>query len=129
MSRQSLGLIFNNGSKNRNGFELLSLLLPFLAHLDNLTILIKQLMDKIILIDNINVLNAVIPHISNKVVPFTPVEPATKLHLDTHHEHAMDASMMTEFGVIMISMDMMMATSQKSVDEHVLFMYVYFSAI
>jgi hypothetical protein len=128
-SKQLLSLIFDNGSKNHNGFELLFLLPLFLALLDNKTILTTQLMDETIHDDNINVLNVEILHISNGVVLFTPVEPATKLHLDTHHEHAMDASMMTEFGVIMISMDTMMATSWESVDEHVLFMYVYFSAI
>jgi hypothetical protein len=91
-SRQLLGLIFDSGSKNHNRFKLLSLLLPFLARLDNLIILIEQLMDETTLVININVLNAEIPHISNGVVLFTPVELVIKQHLETHHEHAMDAS-------------------------------------
>jgi hypothetical protein len=59
-------------------------------------------MDETMLNANINVLNAVTPHISNGTVLFTPVELATKQHLDTHHKHAMDASMMMEFMAIMI---------------------------
>jgi hypothetical protein len=51
---------------------------------------------------NINVLNVETPHILNGVVLFTPVELATKQHLDTHHEHAMDASMMLDFVAISI---------------------------
>jgi hypothetical protein len=101
-SRQLLDLIFDSGSKNHNGFELLSLLLPFLARLDNLIILIKQLMDEITLVANINVLNAEIPHISNGVVLSTPVELATKQHPDMHHEHVMDTSMMMDFVAILI---------------------------
>jgi hypothetical protein len=101
-SRQLLDLIFDNGSKNHNGFKLLSLLLPFLAHLDNLIILIKQLMDEITLVANINVLNVEIPHISNGVVLSTPVKLATKWHLDMHHEHVMDASMMMDLVAISI---------------------------
>jgi hypothetical protein len=79
-----------------------SLLLPFLAHLDNLTILIEQLMDKIMLDTSINVSNAVIPHISNGVVPFTPVGLVMKQHLDMHHKHVMDISMMMGFVAILI---------------------------
>jgi hypothetical protein len=95
--RQLLGLIFDKGSRNHNGFELLFLLLPFLACLDNLIILIEQPMDKIMLDANINVSNAAIPHISNGVVPFTPVRLVTKQHLDMHHEHVMDAFMTMDF--------------------------------
>jgi hypothetical protein len=54
-------------------------------------------MDETMLDANINVLNVVTPHISNGTVLFTPVKLATKQHLDTHHKHAMDASMMMEF--------------------------------
>jgi hypothetical protein len=100
MSRQLLGLIFDSKSKNHNEFELLFLLLPFLVHLDNQTILITQLMDKTTLDANINVLNAETSHILNGVVLFTPVKSATKQHLDMHHEHAMDASMMMDFMAI-----------------------------
>jgi hypothetical protein len=101
-SKQLLDLTFDSKLKNHNKFELLFLPLPFLAHLDNLIILIEQLMDEITLITNINVFNGEIPHISNGVVLFTPVEPATKQHLDMHHEHAMDASMMMDFVAILI---------------------------
>jgi hypothetical protein len=59
-------------------------------------------MDKIILDANINVSNAAIPHISNAVVPFTPVGLVTKWHLDMHHEHVMDASMIMGFMAILI---------------------------
>jgi hypothetical protein len=54
------------------------------------------------LINNTNVLNVAILPILNETVPFTSVEPVDKQHLDTHHEHAMDASMMMEFMAIMI---------------------------
>jgi hypothetical protein len=80
----------------------LSLLLSFLAHLDNLITLIKQLTDKIMLDASINVLNAVIPHISNGVAPFTPAELVMKQHWDTHHKHVMDVSMMMDFVAILI---------------------------
>jgi hypothetical protein len=53
-------------------------------------------------VDNINVSNAEIPHISNGVVLSTPVELATKQHPDMHHEHVMDASMMMDFMAILI---------------------------
>jgi hypothetical protein len=102
MFRQSLGLIFDKGSRNHNRFKLLSLPLPFLARLDNLTTLIEQLMDEIMLDDSINVLNAAISHISNGVVPFTPVRLVMKQHLDTHHKHVMDISMMMGFVAILI---------------------------
>jgi hypothetical protein len=93
MSKQLLGLIFDNKSKNHNKSESLFLLLPFLVFLNNQTILIVQPMDKTMLDVNINVLNAVTPHILNGTVLFTPVKLAAKQHLDTHHEHAIDASM------------------------------------
>jgi hypothetical protein len=101
-SRQLLGLIFDSGSKTHNGFELLSLIPLFLALLDNQTSLTVQLVNGTTCNDNINVLNVKIPHISNGVVLFTPVKPATKQHLDTHHKHAMDASMMMDFVAISI---------------------------
>jgi hypothetical protein len=102
MSGHLLGLIFDSKSKNHNKFESLFLLLPFLVHLDNQTILIVQPMDETMLNANINVLDAETPHISNGVVLFTPVKLATKQHLDMHHEHAMDASMMMDFVAISI---------------------------
>jgi hypothetical protein len=124
MFRLLLGPISDKGSRNRNESELLSLPLPFLAHLDNLTILIEQPMDEIMLDTNINVSNVAIPHTSNGVVPFTPV---MKQHQDMHREHVMDASTMMEFVVILTSRENTMEILQESVDEHVLFMYVYFS--
>jgi hypothetical protein len=43
-----------------------------------------------------------------------------------HHEHAMDASMMTESEAITISMDMTVETSPENVDLHVLFVHIQF---
>jgi hypothetical protein len=54
------------------------------------------------LVDNTNVSNVAILPISNGIVPSTNVKPADKQHLDTHHKHAMDASMMMEFMAITI---------------------------
>jgi hypothetical protein len=102
MFRQSLGLIFDKRSRNHSGFELLSLLLPFLARLNNLIILIKQLIDEIMLDASINVSNVVIPHISNGIAPFTSAKLVMKQHQDTHHEHVMDVSMMMHFVAILI---------------------------
>jgi hypothetical protein len=59
-------------------------------------------MDKTMLNAGINVLNAETPPISNGIVLSTPVELANKQHLDMHHEHAMDTSMMMEFVAITI---------------------------
>jgi hypothetical protein len=58
-------------------------------------------MAKITPADNINVSNAAILPILNGIVPSTHVKPASKPHLDMHHELAMDISTMTEFGAIM----------------------------
>jgi hypothetical protein len=102
MSRLLLGLIFDSESKNHNEFESLFLLLPFLAPLNNQTILIVQPMDETMLDTNINVLNAETPPISNGIVLSTPVELAIKQHLDMHHEHAMGTSMIMEFVAITI---------------------------
>jgi hypothetical protein len=76
-------------------------------------------MDEIILDANINVSNAVIPRISNGVVLFTPVGLVTKWHLDMHHEHIMDASMMMRFMAILILKESTMETSQENVEKHV----------
>jgi hypothetical protein len=76
-------------------------------------------MDEIILDANINVSNAVIPRISNGVVLFTPVGLVTKWHLDMHHEHIMDASMMMRFMAILILKGSTMETSQENVEKHV----------
>jgi hypothetical protein len=100
--RQSPSLIFDKGSRNHSEFELLSLLLPFQAHLNNLITLIEQLTDEIMLNANINVLNVATPHISNGVAPFTPAGLVMKQHWDTHHEHVMDVSMMMDFVAILI---------------------------
>jgi hypothetical protein len=76
-------------------------------------------MDEIMLDANINVSNAVIPCISNGVVPFTPVGLVTKQHLDMHHEHVMDASMMMGFVAILILKESAMETSWENVEKHV----------
>jgi hypothetical protein len=76
-------------------------------------------MDEIILDANINVLNAAIPRISNGVVPFTPVGLVKKRHLDMHHEHVMDASVMMGFVAILILKESTMETSQENVEKHV----------
>jgi hypothetical protein len=86
-------------------------------------------MVKTTLDDNINAFNAVILPILNGTVLSTHVEPATKQHLDMHQKPVEDVFLMMGSADIMISMDMMMATSRESVDEHVLFTYVYFSTI
>jgi hypothetical protein len=52
--------------------------------------------------DNTNVLNAAVLPISNGIAPFTNVEHAEKQHLDMHHKHVMDVSMMMEFVAILI---------------------------
>jgi hypothetical protein len=70
-------------------------------------------------VNNTNVLNAEISHILNGAVPFTPVEPATKWHLDTHHEHVMDASMMMDFVAILILKKSLMGTSWENAEKHV----------
>jgi hypothetical protein len=54
-----------------------------------------------ILVNNTNASNVAILLILNGTVPFTSVEPVDKQHLDMHHEHAMDTSMMMEFMAIM----------------------------
>jgi hypothetical protein len=76
-------------------------------------------MGEIILNANINVSNAAIPRISNGVVPFTPVRLVTKQHLDMHHKHVMDASMMMDFMAILILKESTMKTSRENVEKHV----------
>jgi hypothetical protein len=74
---------------------------------------------------SINVLNVVIPHISNGIAPFTPAELVMKQHQDMHHEHVMDRSTMMGFVVITTLRENTMETLPESVDEHVLFMDHY----
>jgi hypothetical protein len=95
-----LDLIFVRKSRNHNEFESLFLSLPFPVHLDDLITLISLPMVKIMHVDNINVLNVAILPILNGTVPFTSVKYVDKQHLDTHHEHVMDRSMMMEFVAI-----------------------------
>jgi hypothetical protein len=64
-------------------------------------------------------------HTSNGIAPSTRVEPVRKQHLDMHHKHVMDESLMMESGAIMISMDTTMVTLLENVDLHVLFVYIY----
>jgi hypothetical protein len=59
-------------------------------------------MDEIMLDTSINVSNAAVPHISNGIVSFTPVGLVMKQHLDMHHEHVMDVSMMMGIVAILI---------------------------
>jgi hypothetical protein len=56
----------------------------------------------ITLVNNTNVLNVAILSILNGIVPSTHVKPVNKQHWDTHHEHAMDTSMMMGFKAITI---------------------------
>jgi hypothetical protein len=80
--------------------RVLFLPLPFPVHLDDPIIPISLPMVEIMHVDNINVLNAVILPIFNGTVPFTSVEHVDKQHLDMHHEHVMDGSMIMEFMAI-----------------------------
>jgi hypothetical protein len=59
-------------------------------------------MAEITLADNINVSNVTTLSISNGIALSTPVGLVDKQHLDTHHKHAMDTSMMMEFVATMI---------------------------
>jgi hypothetical protein len=77
------------------------------------------------LADNINASNAAILPISNGIVLSIPVGLANNQHLDMHHEHAMDASMMMEFAAIMILKENTRETSLESVEVHVLFTNVF----
>jgi hypothetical protein len=86
-------------------------------------------MDEITPIDNINVSNVAILPILNGTVPSTHVKPASKQHRDTHHEHVMDASMMTESVAITILKENMRKTSPESVEVHMLFTYVFLLTI
>jgi hypothetical protein len=78
-------------------------------------------MVEIILVDNINASNAAILPISNGIVLSIPARLVNNQHLDMHHEHAMDASMMTESTDIMILKENTRKTSPESVEVHVLF--------
>jgi hypothetical protein len=95
-----LGLILVRKSRNHNKFESLFLPLPFPVHLNNPITLTLLHMVEIMHVNSINVLNAAILPILNGTVPFTSVEHVDKQHLDTHHEHVMDRSMMMEFVAI-----------------------------
>jgi hypothetical protein len=67
------------------------------------------------LIDNTNVLNVAILPILNGIVPFTNVKHVDKQHLDMHHEHVMDASMMMES----VDITTLMATTMEILPENV----------
>jgi hypothetical protein len=98
--KPSLNLIFVRKSRNHNEFESLFFPLPFPVHLDDPITPILLPMVEIMHVDNINVLNVAILPILNGTVPFTSVKHVDKQHLDMHHEHAMDGSMMMEFMAI-----------------------------
>jgi hypothetical protein len=129
MFKPLLDLISVRKSRNHNEFESSFLPLPFPVHLNDLIIPISLPMVEIMHVDNINVLSAVTLPISNGTVLFTSVEHVDKHHLDTHHEHVMDGSTMMEFVVIMTLRENTMETLPESVDEHMLFMYVFFPVI
>jgi hypothetical protein len=101
MFKPLLSPIFVRKSRNHNEFKSLFLPLPFPVHLDDLITLTSLHMVEIMHVDSINVLNAAILPILNGTVPFTSVEHVDKQHLDTHHKHVMDGSMMMEFVAIM----------------------------
>jgi hypothetical protein len=128
MSKPLLDLISVRKSRNHNEFESLFLPLPFPVYLDDPITLISLPMVEIMHDDNINVLSAAILPISNGTVLFTSVKHVDKHHLDTHHKHVMDGSMMMGFVVIMTLRENTMETLPESVDEHMLFMYVCFSS-
>jgi hypothetical protein len=75
MSRQSLNLTFENGSKSHNEFKLWSLPPPFLVYLIKWTTLIVQPMD-VTMLNTAS--NAEIPPTSNETALSTPVKPVTK---------------------------------------------------
>jgi hypothetical protein len=52
--------------------------------------------------NNTSVSSVAIYPISNGIAPSIPVEPATKLHPDTHHEHIKDMFTTMESVAIMI---------------------------
>jgi hypothetical protein len=126
MYKPLLGLIFDRELKNHNEFELLSLPLHFLTHLNDPITPTWLPMVEIMLVDSINVLNVVILPILNETVPFTNVEHADKQHQDTHHELVMDVSMMMESVDIMTLMAMKMKILPESVNLHQLFVLIYF---
>jgi hypothetical protein len=93
--------IFDRELRNHNEFESLFLPLSFPVHLDDPINLTSLPMVEIMHDDSINVLNAAILPILNGTVPFTSVEHVDKQHLDMHHKHVMDGSMMMGFVAIM----------------------------
>jgi hypothetical protein len=76
--------------------------------------------------DNTSVLNAAILPISNGIAPFTSAEHVEKQHQDTHHELAMDASMMMVSAAITISMNTKMEILTENANLHCLFVSIYF---
>jgi uncharacterized protein YifN (PemK superfamily) len=122
-----LGQIFDRELKNHNKFELLSLPLHFLTHLDDPITPTWLPMVKIMLVNSINVLNVAILPILNRTVPFTNVEHVDKQHQDTHHELVMDVSMMMEFADITTLMATKMEILPENVNLHQLFVLIYFS--
>jgi hypothetical protein len=118
MCKLSLDPIFDRELRNHNEFELLFPLLHFLVHLDDPITPTWLPMVEIMHINNISVLNAVIPPILNGTVPFTNVEHVEKQHQDTCHELVMDVSMMMESVDIATLMAMRMEILPENVDLH-----------
>jgi hypothetical protein len=77
--------------------------------------------------DNISVSSVVIPPILNGTACSILVEPATRLHLDMLHEPVKGMFMMMEYMVITILKMNTMETPTESVEQHKLFLYIYFS--
>jgi hypothetical protein len=77
--------------------------------------------------NNTSVSNVAVLHTSNWIAPSTHVEPVSKRHLDMHHKHVMDESLMMESGAITILKDMTIITSPENANLHPLFVLIYFS--
>jgi hypothetical protein len=82
------------------------------------------------LVDNTNALNVAILPILNGTVPFTNVKHVDRQHLDTHNEHVMDASTMTEFMAITILKENTMGILLKNVkiSIHCLHLFIFLIA-
>jgi hypothetical protein len=89
-------------------------------------------MVEIMLADNTNVSSAAILPISNGIVLFTNVKHANKQHPDTHHEHVMDAFLMTEFVAIMTLKENMMEILLENVRSSIIvctYLFAYCSKV
>jgi hypothetical protein len=101
-------------------FESSLLLFHYLDLQNILIILIEPLIVESIPVLNINVSSVATQLTLNGTVPFTSVEPAIRLPLDTHPKHAEDARMTTEFEAILMLKGNTMETSWENVEKHVI---------